>query len=83
MNNDSTQQLSSQGNTGKDERSSLLAAASDFARSMLESIQTLAGTTTCKNDTAEPTPCVIHTLRESEQLILAHDTAEPTPCVFE
>lgn len=48
MNNDSTQQLSSQGNTGKDERSSLLAAASDFARSVLESIQALAGTTSCK-----------------------------------
>ena len=48
MNNDSTQQLSSQGNTGKDERSSLLAAASDFARSVLESVQALAGTTTCK-----------------------------------
>lgn len=48
MNNDSTQQLSSQGNTGKDEHSSLLAAASDFARSVLASIQALAGTTTCK-----------------------------------
>ena len=49
MNNDSTQQLSSQSNTGKDEHSGLLAAASDFARSVLESVQTLAGTTTCKN----------------------------------
>ena len=48
MNNDSTQQLSPHGNTGKDEHSSLLAAASDFARSVLESIQALAGTTTCK-----------------------------------
>ena len=48
MNNDSTQQLSSQSNTGKDEHSGLLAAASDFARSVLESVQTLAGTTTCK-----------------------------------
>ena len=48
MNNDSTQQLSSQGYTGKDERSSLLAAASDFARSVLESIPALAGTTACK-----------------------------------
>ena len=48
MNNDSTQQLSSQGNTGKDEHCGLLAAASDFARSVLESVQALAGTTTCK-----------------------------------
>ena len=48
MNNDSTQQLSSQGNIGEDEQSSLLAAASDFARSVLESVQALAGTTTCK-----------------------------------
>lgn len=48
MNNDSTQQLSSQNNIGKDEHSGLLAAASDFARSVLESIQALAGTTSCK-----------------------------------
>lgn len=48
MNNDSTQQLSSQSNTGEDEHSGLLAAASDFARSVLESVQALAGTTTCK-----------------------------------
>ena len=48
MNNDSTQQLSSQGDTGKNEHSGLLAAASDFARSVLESIQALAGTTSCK-----------------------------------
>ena len=48
MNNDSTQQLPPQGDTGKDEHSSLLAAASDFARGVLESIQALAGTTSCK-----------------------------------
>lgn len=48
MNNDSTQQLSSQGDTGKNEHRGLLAAASDFARSVLESIQALAGTTSCK-----------------------------------
>ena len=48
MNNDSTQQLSSQGDTGENEVGGLLAAASDFARSVLESVQTLAGTTSCK-----------------------------------
>ena len=42
MNNDSTQQLSSQGDTGENEVGDLLAAASDFARSVLESVQTLA-----------------------------------------
>ena len=48
MKNGSTQQLSPQGNTGKDEHGNLLAAASGFARSVLESIQALAGTTSCK-----------------------------------
>ena len=48
MNNDSTQQLSPQGDIGKDEHRGLLAAASDFARSVLDSIQALAGTTSCK-----------------------------------
>lgn len=48
MSNDSTQQLSPQGDTGENEVGNLLAAASDFARSVLESIQALAGTTSCK-----------------------------------
>ena len=48
MNNDSTQHLSQQGDTGENEVGSLLAAASDFARSVLESVQALAGTTSCK-----------------------------------
>ena len=48
MNNDGTQRISSQGDSGEDEVGGLLAAASDFARSVLESIQALAGTTACK-----------------------------------
>lgn len=48
MNNDSTQRLSSQSNDGEEKVGGLLAAASDFARGVLESIQTLAGTTSCK-----------------------------------
>jgi len=48
MNNDSTQRLSPQGDKGENEVGGLLAASSDFARSVLESIQALAGTTSCK-----------------------------------
>lgn len=48
MSNDNTQRLSPQGDTGENEVGGLLAAASDFARSVLESIQALAGTTSCK-----------------------------------
>ena len=48
MNNDSPQQLSPQGDGREDEVGDLLAAASDFARGVLESIQALAGTTACK-----------------------------------
>ena len=48
MNNDKTQRLSPQGDTGENEVGGLLAAASDFARSVLESVQALAGTTSCK-----------------------------------
>ena len=48
MINDSTQQIPPQGDNGKNEVGGLLAAASDFARSVLESIQALAGTTSCK-----------------------------------
>ena len=48
MSNDKTQRLSPQGDTGENEVSGLLAAASDFARGVLESVQALAGTTSCK-----------------------------------
>ena len=48
MNNDSTQRLSPQGDNGEEKVGGLLAAASDFARSVLEAIQALAGTTSCK-----------------------------------
>ena len=48
MSNDSTQQLSPQSDTGENEVGVLLAAASDFARGVLESVQALAGTTSCK-----------------------------------
>ena len=48
MSNDNTQQIPPQGDNGENEVGSLLAAASDFARSVLESIQALAGTTSCK-----------------------------------
>ena len=48
MSNDKTQRLSPQGDSGENEIGGLLAAASDFARSVLESIQALAGTTSCK-----------------------------------
>ena len=48
MNNDGTQRIPPQGDSGEDEVGGLLAAASDFARSVLESIQALAGTTACK-----------------------------------
>ena len=48
MNNDDTQRIPPQGDNGKNEVGSLLATASDFARSVLESVQALAGTTSCK-----------------------------------
>ncbi|MBR5749240.1 MAG: hypothetical protein IKY01_10725 [Prevotella sp.] len=48
MSNDKTQRLSPQGDTGENEVGGLLAAASDFARSVLESVQALAGTASCK-----------------------------------
>ena len=48
MNNDGTQRIPPKGDSGEDEVGGLLAAASDFARSVLESIQALAGTTSCK-----------------------------------
>ena len=48
MNNDNTQRLSPQGYDGENEVGGLLAAASDFARGVLESVQALAGTTACK-----------------------------------
>ena len=48
MNNDGSKQLPPQGDGRENEIGSLLAAASDFARSVLESVQTLAGTTACK-----------------------------------
>ena len=48
MNNDCTQRIPPQGDSGEDEVGGVLAAASDFARSVLESIQALVGTTTCK-----------------------------------
>ena len=44
MNNDGSKQLPPQGDGRENEVGSLLAAASDFARSVLESVQTLAGT---------------------------------------
>ena len=48
MINDGTQRIPPQGDSREDEVGSLLAAASDFARGVLESIQALAGTTACK-----------------------------------
>lgn len=48
MNNDSNQRVSPQGDNREDAVGSLLAEASDFARGVLESIQALAGTTSCK-----------------------------------
>ena len=48
MSNDKTQRLSPQGDTRENEVGGLLAAASDFARGVLESVQALAGTTSCK-----------------------------------
>ena len=48
MSNDNIEQLSPQGDTRENEFGGLLAAASDFARGVLESIQALAGTTSCK-----------------------------------
>ena len=48
LGNDGSQQLPPQGDDRENEVGGLLAAASDFARSVLESIQALAGTTSCK-----------------------------------
>jgi hypothetical protein len=48
MSNDNTQQIPPQGDNRENEVGGLLAAASDFARGVLESIQALAGTTSCK-----------------------------------
>ena len=48
MSNDKTQRLSPQGDSGENEVGGLLATASDFARSVLESVQALAGTASCK-----------------------------------
>ena len=48
MNNDSTQQIPPRGDNGKNEVGGLLAAASNFARSVLGSIQALAWTAYCK-----------------------------------
>ena len=48
MNNDSTHQIPPRGDNGKNEVGGLLAAASNFARSVLGSIQALAGTAYCK-----------------------------------
>ena len=48
MNNEGSKQLPPQGDGRENEVGGLLAAASDFARSVLESIQALAGTTSCK-----------------------------------
>ena len=48
MSNDNIEQLSPQGDTRENEFGGLLAAASDFARGVLESVQALAGTTACK-----------------------------------
>jgi len=49
MNNDGSKQLPPQGDGRENEIGSLLAAASDFARSVLDSVQALAGTTACKS----------------------------------
>ena len=48
MSNDNTQQLPLQGDNGENKVGGLLAAASNFARSVLGSIQALAGTAYCK-----------------------------------
>lgn len=48
MSNDNTQQISPQGDARENKVGGLLAAASDFARSVLESVQALAGTASCK-----------------------------------
>ena len=54
MSNDSIEQLSPQGDTRENEFGGLLAAASDFARGVLESIQALAGATACKGHNSSP-----------------------------
>lgn len=48
MSNDNTQQIPPQGDNGENEVGGLLAAASDFSRGVLESVQALAGTASCK-----------------------------------
>ena len=48
MSNDSNQRVSPQGDDRENAVGGLLAEASDFARSVLESIQALAGTASCK-----------------------------------
>lgn len=48
MNNDNSQRLSPQSESGENEIGSLLEEASAFARGVLESIQALAGTEACK-----------------------------------
>ena len=47
-NGDHTERLPQESDNGKNEVGGLLAAASDFARGVLELIQTLAGTTSGK-----------------------------------
>ncbi len=49
MNGDNSQQLPPLGDGRENEIGSLLVAASDFARSVLDSVQALAGTTACKS----------------------------------
>ena len=48
MSNDNTQQVPLQGDNRENEVGGLLAAASDFSRGVLESVQALAGTASCK-----------------------------------
>ena len=48
MNGDHTKRIPPQGDSREIEVGGLLAAASDFARGVFESVQTLAGTTFCK-----------------------------------
>ena len=48
MSNDSNQRVSPQSDKGENAVGSLLVEASDFARGVLESIQTIAGTASCK-----------------------------------
>lgn len=48
MNGDTTERISQEGHGREHESHELLERASAFARNILESIQALAGTTTCK-----------------------------------